>query len=57
MARMASLGVNGGREVSHTVRCISAQDGSVCPLTILSTLLSALGAPRGQSVLLGSLAF
>lgn len=57
MARMASLGVKGGREVSHTVRCISAQDGSVSPLTILSTLLSALGAPRGQSVLLGSLAF
>lgn len=44
VAGIASLRGEGGREASHTVRCVSVQDGSVCPLPILSTLLSALGA-------------
>lgn len=48
VVRMASSGGKGGREVSHLVRCISEQDGSVCPLTILSTLLSAAGAALGR---------
>lgn len=48
VARMASLGVKGGREVSHTVRCISAQDGSVCPHhpSLLCSLLWELPVGR-----------